>query len=438
MTNPILLGPRALLGSLVSFETLLVLYVFAGVYKGDPRFAWIPVDLTGLFFALSVVVGSFIIVRSPIYKKGLPVVFAMICLVTWLWVSLAWSPSQVYGPDKVFLMATLALWAVIAGALIIAPNPERLRRLFTLLLLFAVWIGVEAVLAYSETGGEVGRLERYLLMGRVCGLGALTALAGWLYSTDRVAGWFSMGLFLVLGFVLAVAGGRGPLLATVVPLLIPVGLSIRLTARRILYSRILLSVVVLPLVMAAGLAVYTIVTDQRLGTIERLAQLTTDDIGNSAQTRADHYATTGKLWPQAPLLGHGAGSWPLLTGRPDIPIYPHNLFMELLVEGGLIALTLFCALLGTVLRPASFARMRRDPQALCATMLFANTFFNAMTTGDLADNRPIFMMIGVLALFAVRPVATATTAVALDRGQPPVGAGSPAPGDWSEPAARQR
>jgi hypothetical protein len=55
--------------------------MFAGIYKEDPAPPWVPVDPTGLFFALSVVVGSSIIVRNPVYKKGLPVVFPMVCLV---------------------------------------------------------------------------------------------------------------------------------------------------------------------------------------------------------------------------------------------------------------------------------------------------------------------------------------------------------------------
>jgi O-antigen ligase len=405
--HPTLLAPRALLTGLFSFETLLVLYMFAGIYKEDPRLAWLPVDATGLFFALSVLVGSFIIVVNPIHRKGLPVVFAMVCLVVWLVVTLAWSPSKVYGPSKVFFMATLALWGVIAGALIVAPNPERVRRLFTLLLLFAVWLGVEIVLIYIEGGGHTGQIHfgaaNYLLVGRLCGLGALVALGGWLYSRHTTAGWLSLALFVGLCFVLAIGGGRGPLVATALALLIPVGLSIRLTTRRIRYSPTLLSVLVLLLATAVGFVLYGAVTEYRLETLRRLELLSMPDFGNSAGRRVELYGEGAHLVAGAPLLGSGAGSWPLLTGHRDLVQYPHNLFTELLVETGLVGLVLFLALLGAALRPVSLDRLRQDPQALCAMMLFANTFFNAMVTGDLPGNRAMFMMIGVLALFAVRP-----------------------------------
>ena len=37
-----------------SFEVVFVLFIFAGLYKADPRLAWFPVDLTLLLFIVSV------------------------------------------------------------------------------------------------------------------------------------------------------------------------------------------------------------------------------------------------------------------------------------------------------------------------------------------------------------------------------------------------
>jgi O-antigen ligase len=406
---PILLSPRAVLSSLFSFEALVVLYMFAGNYKADPRFAWIPVDPTALFFALSVAVGGLIIVRKGIPKKALPIVFAMVCLVAWLWVSLLWSPSGIYGPHKVFLMTTLALWSLIAGALIIAPSPKRVRRLFTLLLLFAIFMGIDAVLVYAESGGGFYRRETldgafegyHLLLGRICGPGALIALVGWLYNRGRTTGRLCLLLFFALGFVLAIGGGRGPLLSTALPLLIAIALSVRLPARKILISRALFSVLVLLLAMPVGLALYTTATGQRLGTIDRLERLA------EGNPRTALYAETIEISRRALVLGHGTGSWPVLAGRGDQKSYPHNLFLEIVAENGLVGLILFLALLWVAFRPVSLERLRRDPQALCAMMLFANALLNAMTTADLVGNRAVFMMLGVLALFAIRPVRSA-------------------------------
>ena len=406
---------RTMLAGLVSFEALVVLYMFAGFYKTDPRFAWVPVDATALFFALSVVVGCFILVFNPICKKGLPLVFAMVCLVTWFLISLTWSPSRVYGPNKVFYMATLGLWAVIAGALIIAPNPERVRRLFGLLLLLSIWMGAEALVIYAETGGtgiDVGS-GNYLMLGRISGLGALIAVAAWLHASSRAAGWLYLMLLFGLGFVLTIGGGRGPLLATGLALLIPVALSVRLTTRRILYWRTLLSVILLLPALAGGLALYTGITGDTLGTFKRLERLlagAADEFIMSEGRRAEHYTAAVELWSQAVPFGHGAGSYPLLTDRPDERSFPHNMFLEVLVEGGVVGFVFLVALLATTLRPVSLERLRRDSQALCAMMLFALVFLDCMISGDLADNRVLFMLIGLLALFAVRPIGAAAPA----------------------------
>jgi O-antigen ligase len=171
--------------------------------------------------------------------------------------------------------------------------------------------------------------------------------------------------------------------------------------REIRYWRALLSVLVLLLVAAGGLALYMTTSGQRLATFDRLARVAEEN------TRARFYVEWAEFWPEAPLVGHGAGSWPLLIGRPDQTSYPHNLFLELSVETGIVGLILFFVVVGAALRPVSLDRMRRDPQALCAMMLFANALLNAMTTADLPSNRAVFMMLGVLAMFAVRPVAAA-------------------------------
>ena len=89
------------------------------------------------------------------------------------------------------------------------------------------------------------------------------------------------------------------------------------------------------------------------------------------------------------------------------------------MENGIVGLILFLVVLAVALRPVSLARMRRDPQALCAMMLFLGALPNAMTTGDLPGNRAVFMMLGVLALFAVRPLGTAARGNARPQLGPP-------------------
>ena len=85
-----------------SFEVVFVLFIFAGLYKADPRLAWFPVDLTLLLFIVSVGLGGWIVVRRDMQlsKKSLFVCLGVVLFIGWMFISLAWSPSRIYGPDK--------------------------------------------------------------------------------------------------------------------------------------------------------------------------------------------------------------------------------------------------------------------------------------------------------------------------------------------------
>ncbi len=397
---------RAALLSLLSFEASLVLYLFAGLYKGDPRFDWIPFDPTGLFFTLSALIGISILVSRPLFWPGLYPVLAGVMLVLWFALSLFWSPSQVYGPDKVFFLATLALFGLIAGALIIAPDRTRLRRLLMVLVVASLIAALEAISIYLEFGGGTIRVGsgNYIALGRLCGLGAVVVLVAWLFSRARFGpyGLVCLGLFGLFGFVLVVGGGRGPLVATVASLLVPLLAGVWSSRHGLHLARYQLPAIGLGLLAVSALTVWIGSSEQTPETFLRLEQLAGHQgFGGSVDTRLDYYQVALALWDAAPVLGHGAGSWPLLTGAPDHPSWPHNLFAEVAVEGGLVGLVLIALLLMMALQWVSLARVRRDPLSMCALMLFINAFLNAMVSDDLPGNRPLFLLIGTLAVFAL-------------------------------------
>jgi O-antigen ligase len=414
----ILLSPRSIPGSLFSFEALLLLYMFAGMYKGDPRFDWIPVDETALFFALSVLVGSFIIVLNPIPKRAIPVIWAMLALVAWWAVTLTWSPSQVYGPSKVFYLATLVLWGLTAGALIVAPNPERIRRLFTLLLLFAIWVGIDVLLIYGDDLNEIFQsaskarqdenyeelLGGYQHIGRICGLGALVAFTAWLFGPRMSAvNYLLLVPFAGLAFVVTASGAKISVVAIVVPILLALLLGLRVTRRKILYRRYQISIIWLASALVAGLSIYVAATDRVPKSLDRLAgMIEGGELQGTAAGRATNYADALEFWSDRPLVGHGAGSWTILQHGRDSRDSPHNQFLEALLETGLVGLVLLIGLFVVGLRPVSLERLRNDPLALCALMLFVHEFLAAMVGGDIAERRIMFMLLGVLTLVTTR------------------------------------
>jgi O-antigen ligase len=73
-----------------------------------------------------------------------------------------------------------------------------------------------------------------------------------------------------------------------------------------------------------------------------------------------------------------------------------------LVEFGLIGLGLFAVLVLVAARRVDLRRLRDDPALMCAVMLCVNTFVNAMSSGDISDNRNLFAMLGLLTMRSPR------------------------------------
>ena len=116
--------------------------------------------------------------------------------------------------------------------------------------------------------------------------------------------------------------------------------------------------------------------------------------GTSA-SRMDFYRTTLAAIPDHPLLGSGIGSWSTFYFGNDQRNYPHNLFLEIAFEQGLLGLTAFLALL--ILVELSISRMLSASHSyfLVLGLLVFYCLAVSLFSGDLDDNRVLWLWIGV-------------------------------------------
>ncbi|MBW3655795.1 MAG: hypothetical protein KY444_06790, partial [Gemmatimonadetes bacterium] len=211
---------RSAVAFAVSFEVVFVLFLFAGRFKTDPRFAWIPIDLTVLFFGLSVMYGAAILVlRGPRLPRR-PAMVAVWGLLFAAYASftLLWAPPEPFPVQKVLQFYTLGLWSLAGVALVIAPERRRVARFGLALLLMAAWVGYEAYLAYTQTSGlfQITAMgSGYLGVGRTVGAGMLVCVCAILFGRALWARLACAAAFGAFGFVLLVLGGRGPLVSAV-------------------------------------------------------------------------------------------------------------------------------------------------------------------------------------------------------------------------------
>lgn len=389
---------------LFSFEAAFLLFLFAAVYKSDPRFAWFPGDMTLAFFGLSVIAAFAPLLRGGLfYVPGIKAVFAGGILVLWIAASQLWTPSEIYAQEKTTLIVTVNLWCLVATAMIISSSRTRVWRFLGLLLVFGAFASIDQAFA-AATAPDIGwMMDRYLTVGRLSGLAALVAFVLWLHSPPlSTAGLFFLSTFAVCGYVLLVGGGRGPSAAVAIAMLIPPLLSLRLPRAQLVINRSILSSLGLIAALSVAIAYLVISGDDSVRTLRKF-DLLMNQGGKSALDRFDFWRHALAYWAERPLVGHGVGAFPMLYYGEDVRRYPHNLILEVLSEFGLIGLGLFASLVLMLVRRVSLRRLREDPLLMCATMLCTNAFVNAMSSGDIADNRNLFAMLGLLAL--ARPAA---------------------------------
>ena len=360
------------LGVVFSFESTLVLFLFAGIYKEDPRFSWIPGDITLLAFGLSLVTGLYILVRrgAMLRRENMAIAILALLFVFWALLSYLWTPSIAYSARKIGLLCSLTLWPLVAFALIVSSERERVRRFFIVLVLVAYYI--------------------YFLRGR------------W----QKFTGGTMIALY---GLLMLGIGSRGPFLAMLASCMLIVIVNLH-PARNLrqLNQQILAGLVVLTAIVAT-VFYYQTSGAELPHTLRRLEAAREE--GFEGSTRFEGYATTWLMLDESPIVGRGIGSWPVLTGRGDIRSYPHNIFLEIMFELGMVGLLIFAAILIYTWRliPRRDV-LRREPWMMLAVAQLLSAFINANISGDLNDNKMFWAYVGLMAVCALRPLGAESSA----------------------------
>lgn len=385
-----------LLNLLFSFEMMFTLFLFAGRFKADPRFSWFPIDLTLFFFLISLVIGIKILKTEKfrIKKKALSLIYVYLLFVTWLLISLYWTPSSVYAIEKSLNFVILGTW-IVFGSLIISQNPERIKRFFFSIFSLSLWMAVEAYMQLSVNQGNFVEVlgGNYIGLGRVIGFATLLIFCYLLfYAKNKLQVLLLFILLCSYLYLLLNVGSRGPFIACSIGMLVPLLFSIRINKGSLTLAKY--TVFIFIIVLFLGTYIFFVIQNGKmLGTISRLMTLFVEDNhGSSAATRLEHYNHAIRLWSEKFLTGHGIGAWPLINGFSDVRSYPHNIILEIMVEMGIIGLFLFCLFLYFGI---FYVKRNINSSKIYLTflMLFIFTFFNSLISGDLNDNRLLLCII---------------------------------------------
>jgi O-antigen ligase len=372
---------------------LLTLYVFVGLFKEQAVVAALPVDAT---LALGLLLGGVCFARWAA-GRARPIPFGLVApivvLVVLLFASLAWTPSPGYGGEKAVKFATLTMLAAVAPFFLIEDQRD-LRRLLGWTVALAAFA---AVLTLASPPAEDDRLT-IGIEGNTIGLsmllvtGALILLVGTLtdlYPRRALA----LGSNAAMIGVAAAIGSRGPLLC--------LGLALLVTGF-VFLARVPHRTAPVMLVVVAGVALLPFVSLPE-GSAERLGQAARHPV--SALQHDPRYTSFGQavdLIEADPLVGVGAGGFQSVGRLAEPPEdYPHNMFLEVWSELGIVAFLVLAASVMAVLAWLWRAAWQLPPGAGFQLLYVINgvflfNLFSAQLTGDLIQNRTYWGAFGLV------------------------------------------
>jgi len=385
-------------------EVLFGLFVIAGQYKADARLAFVQqrVDLTLLFCLLAICGALYHAAfrRKSIIKPSPLVFLPYLAIATLATFTLIYTSAPAYGMDKLLRFIT------ITGAACFLPyglfqNPKAMGRFLGVFVVLAVVMSVDMVSGGVDTtdthfrASLAGDQEKggYIGPARIGGL-AFIALAFYFCWVPKSL-WkvcFSFCLLVPVLVPVFLSGARGPAVA--------LGLSVAGTQALVAtlngVRKSSRGVIKLAVITGGVLSLLFVLRDYANTFLLRM-EAAIQSGGDSLTGRSDRFSEAISIMTSFPeaFTGVGIGGFSTAFTHFDDRVYPHNIFLEIGSELGILGLLAFVVF--------SFSSFSRGLAALhCATWvdqrylsktliaLFLYMLLNACVSGDINDNRLLF------------------------------------------------
>jgi O-antigen ligase len=397
----------AAISQFLSFEALFVLYLFAGIYKTDDAFQqyYSFMDFTLLFFLASLAAGIFIFIKQRISleKSAINLILLFLIFIIYVGLSLSWSRSDQYGMTKFLYLAILNLWNLIAAALIIAPDTQRIRRFMFMVLVFSlIYVTIALPLTMDLPGDQFIELTGadYQGIAFIFCVGLMVLICFLIDSSQPTFIRITCFLISCIYFwILLFVGDRGFLIGSLVAMFVLFFLNPLPTAikRQIYLGK---RYILLLLIIFVSVIYVLEITGNTPVTLSRLMKLSAPIAHDSAETRISLYKTGIEMWVQHPIWGSGIGSFPVVLGSGDwkAPLsYPHNIIIEILAELGLVGLVIYALFLFSAVRLIIKTNRFEDyPVVSFVILLFIISLFDAIVSGDISDHRFLIVSVGLM------------------------------------------
>ena len=421
ITNPILMIGIPIIGLITIWliynpGVSLLLLALTGIIKGFliniiPVFE--VVDYT-LLFTILIWIGLFRLYfinkwRIPDWSKSLFGIYALFCII--LLFSGFYTPSPNYGWQKIMRFIVFNTTMFITPFIIInnIGDSKRILIWFRNLLLVIVVIMMGYVLYFLAISSGISLLVRVSILGaNPIAVGSFLAIgAGMMVILINRSTYKHWILYLpILGILIVgiiATGSRGPLLSFLFGVLI-FGIFFEKENQKQLFLFFLFSVVFLVIALV-------VLPENLTG---RYLNYTTGDlvIQREGVKRLSTIAMRLQYWElsisewlrnvKTAIIGVGSGGFSSFYILRDYKFYPHNMFVEVLLELGLIGFSILVLFWYKIVRILFHIKKIDNISIISAMWIVAAIirFLGAQFSGDISGNR-VAWMFAALALVSV-------------------------------------
>ncbi|MDD3686961.1 MAG: O-antigen ligase family protein [Bacteroidales bacterium] len=395
-------------------EILFAIFYLSGLLKSFFLYYGIPmpVDLTVL--SVIMLIGGLIFQYSrnkiPLTyeKRNLNAFLVLILFFVWILISLIWTPSKSYSYEKAFLFVPNIIGFLIP-LIAYRFNIARFFRIISLALPVISVLFITVYLKYSTDSANKEVYEAilglYLVCSTLLGINVLV-LAGSqtpIFKSSFVSTSVMIGSLLMM-FIL---GARGPLIFTVILLIFS---SIWKITKTSYTGKIILSdlkkIVYGATFVVMFMGLFLVFGDQLTFLVERSLvrlELLMPSSGGGGSTASSGMGTSVNVRVEQlnfglelvtdnkfdSMFGYGLGSFGVMYSGHDGRAYPHNVFLEIWIEAGLLGLGIFLAFLWII-----FTKNLNGTKYINMLVLIF-ILLNALKSSSFIDIRVYFAIFGM-------------------------------------------
>lgn len=350
---------------------VIVLLLTGGLF---PTLGPLPLNLLAAVIAIPLVIHEF--------ARTLPVVHPLIPFVVILFGTFAisvliTSPSNDYGIEKATTFFTLTLLGALAASLV--RDTQGLQTTGTVWIIASVGLAIPTLVNYTGITRATVFDANPIWLSRAIGLGVIFAF--WFWWNKKLHPLIAGATISMLLLGMLATGSRGPLLGVVVGVLVLAVVGHRFAARRFV------AIVAVGAGCLWALQALPVFAGNRI--------LYGDNSEGSDQLRGTFWQLSLDVIRDHP-LGVGFGNWASFALPPAQFTYPHNLFIEVFAESGIIIGTIFVLLVVGV-GIALTRSATKNPGANLVLALLAAETIAVSVSGDL-NARTFFFMLAMAVL----------------------------------------